>query len=86
MEYCANDVSATHVVLKHIYKEFLDRCPHPVSLAGMLEMSSIFLPVDESWQYYLNAVEYTYQDLENEMNTLLMHLAEEACHLLHDNK
>ncbi|EDV21017.1 uncharacterized protein TRIADDRAFT_64268 [Trichoplax adhaerens] len=86
MEYCATDVYATHVVLKNVYKLFLLRCPHPVSFAGMLEMSSIFLPVDESWQYYLNTVEYTYQDLENELNTLLKHLADDACHLLRNDR
>ena len=28
---------------------FLDKCPHPVTFAGMLEMSTCYLPVNEGW-------------------------------------
>ena len=53
MEYCANDVMCTHEVLGVVLPAFLRRCPHPVTLAGMLEMGGAFLPVDSSWEKYI---------------------------------
>ncbi|XP_052744548.1 DNA polymerase subunit gamma-1, mitochondrial isoform X2 [Bicyclus anynana] len=38
MKYCAGDVIATHNVLKELLPLFLERFPHPVTLAGMLEL------------------------------------------------
>lgn len=38
MRYCANDVIATHNVLRELLPMFLERFPHPVTLAGMLEL------------------------------------------------
>ncbi|KPJ20795.1 DNA polymerase subunit gamma-1, mitochondrial [Papilio xuthus] len=38
MDYCARDVIATHNVLNKLLPMFLERFPHPVTLAGMLEL------------------------------------------------
>lgn len=45
MDYCAGDVIATHNVLRETLPLFLERFPHPVTLAGMLELgkSSLYL-------------------------------------------
>jgi hypothetical protein len=40
MEYCANDVVSTHNILKELLPLFLERFPHPVTLAGMLELGN----------------------------------------------
>lgn len=40
MEYCASDVVATHEVLRELLPLFLQRFPHPVTLAGMLELGN----------------------------------------------
>lgn len=53
MKYCANDVISTHEVLDAVLPVFLQRCPHPVTLAGMLEMGGAYLPVDSSWEKYI---------------------------------
>jgi DNA polymerase gamma 1 len=46
MTYCSNDVRATFEVFQHVYPLFRSRCPHPVTLAGMLEMGSAYLPIN----------------------------------------
>ena len=53
MRYCANDVVSTHEVLGVLLPQFLQRCPHPVTLAGMLEMGGAYMPVDASWNKYI---------------------------------
>lgn len=46
------DVLATHEVLTAVLPIFLQRCSHPVTLTGMLEMGGAYLPVDTSWEKY----------------------------------
>ena len=53
MQYCAEDVFYTHEVLQKVLPLFLNRCPHPVTLAGMLEMGSAYLPVNHSWEEFI---------------------------------
>ena len=42
----------------------MERLPHPVTLAGMLEMGSAYLPVDYKWEKYLAESEGAYNDLQ----------------------
>ena len=53
MEYCAVDVKATLQVFQKMFPVFLQRCPHPVTLSGMLTMSTSYLPVNQSWFQYI---------------------------------
>jgi len=39
--------------LAKVLPRFLDKCPHPVTFAGMLEMSTCYLPVNEGWLRYV---------------------------------
>ena len=55
MSYCSEDVYHTHQVLQVVYPLFQRHCPHPVTLAGMLEMGSMYLPVNASWNRYLQS-------------------------------
>ncbi|KAM4826428.1 DNA polymerase subunit gamma-1 [Thomomys bottae] len=82
MEYCARDVWATHEVFQQQLPLFLERCPHPVTLAGMLEMSVSYLPVNQNWERYLAEAQSTYEELQREMKKSLMDLADDACQLL----
>lgn len=86
MSYCASDVAATQEVLKSLFPLFLKRFPHPVTLAGMLEISMAYLPVNRNWIQYLENSEQTYQDLGVEARFQLARRADEACSLLHDEK
>ncbi|KAJ9598238.1 hypothetical protein L9F63_011059 [Diploptera punctata] len=86
MHYCAQDVHATHNVLKQLMPLFLSRFPHPVTLAGMLELSTAYLPVNSNWNRYLTDAEQTFQDFDSESRFLLARRADEACQLLHENQ
>nr|XP_051690182.1 DNA polymerase subunit gamma-1 isoform X2 [Oryctolagus cuniculus] len=82
MQYCAQDVWATHQVFQQQLPLFLERCPHPVTLAGMLEMGVSYLPVNQNWERYLAEAQSTYEELQREMKKSLMDLANDACQLL----
>ncbi|XP_028128634.2 DNA polymerase subunit gamma-1, mitochondrial isoform X1 [Diabrotica virgifera virgifera] len=86
MEYCSKDVMATYEILQHLFPMFLERFPHPVTLAGMLELSIAYLPVNSNWTRYIEDSEQAYEDLENEGKILLADRANQACQLLHNEK
>ncbi|XP_020496500.1 DNA polymerase subunit gamma-1 [Labrus bergylta] len=86
MQYCALDVEATHQVFTEQLPLFLERCPHPVTFAGMLEMGVSYLPVNQNWGRYLEYSEDTYEELQREMKKSLMALADDACQLLQDER
>ncbi|XP_053999831.1 DNA polymerase subunit gamma-1, mitochondrial isoform X1 [Hylaeus anthracinus] len=86
MNYCANDVLATHNVLCHLFPIFEDRFPHPVTLAGMLELGTAYLPINSNWHRYLNESESTFEDLNYETKFTLAKRANAVCQLMHDEK
>nr|XP_006815395.1 PREDICTED: DNA polymerase subunit gamma-1-like [Saccoglossus kowalevskii] len=86
MSYCARDVKATHEVFSKILPMYFERFPNPVTFAAMLEMSQVYLPVNNNWQRYLNETQGTYEDLQKEMKLSLMHLANDSCELLHNDR
>uniref|UniRef100_A0A8C5MAS0 DNA polymerase subunit gamma-1 n=1 Tax=Leptobrachium leishanense TaxID=445787 RepID=A0A8C5MAS0_9ANUR len=86
MKYCALDVRATHEVFQETFPLFMERCPHPVTLAGMLEMGVSYLPVNQNWERYLDEAQSTYEELQKEMKKSLMNLANDACHLLNGDE
>ncbi|XP_043084251.1 DNA polymerase subunit gamma-1 [Puntigrus tetrazona] len=86
MQYCALDVLATHEVFIQQLPLFMERCPHPVTLAGMLEMGICYLPVNQNWKRYLEDAQTTYEELQREMKKSLMILADDACQLLEDER
>ncbi|KAJ8304121.1 hypothetical protein KUTeg_017704 [Tegillarca granosa] len=60
--------------------------PHPVTLAGMLEMGTAYLPVNENWFRYINQSNAIYNDLQRELKMSLMKLANDACEMLHNEE
>ncbi|XP_075996851.1 DNA polymerase subunit gamma-1 [Genypterus blacodes] len=86
MQYCALDVEATHEVFTEQLPLFMERCPHPVTFAGMLEMGVSYLPVNQYWERYLEDSQDTYEDLQREMKKSLMNVADDACQLLQDDR
>ncbi|XP_055948526.1 DNA polymerase subunit gamma-1-like isoform X2 [Argiope bruennichi] len=83
--YCAQDTWATFHILKKIMPMYLDRFPHPVTLCGLLEMASSYLPVNHNWEHYIHEAQSTYVDLQKELKLSLVHLANDACSLLPNN-
>ncbi|KAM4619356.1 DNA polymerase subunit gamma-1 [Polymixia lowei] len=86
MQYCALDVLATYQVFTEQLPLFMERCPHPVTFAGMLEMGVSYLPVNQNWGRYLEDSQDTYEELQREMKKSLMNLADDACQLLQDDR
>ena len=76
--YCATDVDVTHQVYSAVLPLFLSSCPHPVSFAGILEMGSSFLTVDQQWKSYIERAESVYHEMEDKVQRKLETLAEEA--------
>lgn len=79
MSYCASDVEATWRVLRQLWPLFVERFPHPVTLAGTLEMGQTYLPVSDHWNTYIHSCEQTYDDLQNELRMALCRVANSAC-------
>ncbi|KAG1862190.1 DNA polymerase family A-domain-containing protein [Suillus subluteus] len=67
LNYCAQDVFVTHAVFSKVLTAFLDRCPSPVSFAGILAMGSSFLTVNESWESYLADADRVYKELDGKV-------------------
>ncbi|XP_026221439.1 DNA polymerase subunit gamma-1 [Anabas testudineus] len=86
MQYCAMDVQATHQVFTEQLPLFMERCPHPVTFAGMLEMGVSYLPVNQNWGRYLEDSQDIYEELQREMKKSLMALADDVCQLLHGDR
>lgn len=82
VRYCANDVKATFEVFKKLFPTFSTRFPHPVTLAGMLEMSTMYLPVNTPhWSKYIERSQATYDQFEQRLSNSLQELANNACGL-----
>ncbi|XP_047352339.1 DNA polymerase subunit gamma-1, mitochondrial [Vespa velutina] len=86
MSYCASDVLATHNVFCKLFPIFQERFPHPVTFAGMLELSCTYLPVNSNWQRYIEESESIYEDLNYESKVILTKRANTVCKLMHNEK
>jgi DNA polymerase gamma 1 len=78
LDYCAADVAVTHRVYKKVFPEFLKVCPHPVSFGALRHLLSVILPVDRSWESYLENAEGTYVKLSKAVEERLVGLADKA--------
>lgn len=76
--YCAIDVGTTHAVFSQLHPAFLEACPSPVSWAGFVSMGNGFLPVNETWEKYIQNAEGTYRELEERISGKLELLAKQA--------
>lgn len=86
LTYCARDVDITFKVLCKILPAFLNVCPHPVSFAGLKELSTAFLPINEQWDHYVQNTENIYQESTQKIHEQLKTLAEDAVSLKEDPK
>ncbi|KAH7555470.1 hypothetical protein BM1_07093 [Bipolaris maydis] len=78
LNYCAADVEITHRVYQKVFPLFLETCPHPVSFAALRFLAAEILPVDETWDAYINNAEATYHRLDNGVKERLVALTEKA--------
>ncbi|KAL1956011.1 hypothetical protein VTO42DRAFT_7826 [Malbranchea cinnamomea] len=78
LDYCAADVAITHRVYRKVFPNFLETCPHPVSFAALRHLSSVILPVNESWEEYLKNAEHTYHRRIDDVQRRMVELCENA--------
>ncbi|KIX08647.1 uncharacterized protein Z518_03304 [Rhinocladiella mackenziei CBS 650.93] len=78
LDYCAADVAITHRVFQKVFPNFLETCPHPVSFGALRHLSSVILPVDKSWDEYLERAENIYQQRLKDVEQRLVQLSEAA--------
>jgi len=78
LDYCAADVEVTHKVYRKVFPAFLETCPHPVSFAALRHLSAQILPINDTWQTYLENAEGTYMKLSETVQQRLVELAEGA--------
>lgn len=84
LDYCAADVAVTHRVYSIVFPNFLKTCPHPVSFAALRHLSSVILPVDESWKAYLANAEKKYHTLSDAVQERLISLTKKALEIKDD--
>ncbi len=85
LDYCAADVAITHRVFKKVFPAFLEVCPHPVSFGALRHLSSVILPVNKSWESYIENSEETYLRLSNAVEKRLNDLADRALEVKDDS-
>ncbi|VEL16687.1 unnamed protein product [Protopolystoma xenopodis] len=56
----------------------LFRFPHPATLVGLLEMGSMYLPVDDAWPLFRQRAASTFEKNNRRQKQLLMKLANQA--------
>ncbi|KAJ5973500.1 DNA polymerase gamma [Penicillium waksmanii] len=78
LDYCAADVAITHRVYRKVFPNFLETCPHPVSFGALRHLSSVILPVNQTWQEYIKNAEETYHKRLNDVQRKLNELCNEA--------
>ena len=78
LDYCAADVAVTHRVYQKVFPSFLETCPHPVSFGALRHLSSVILPVDQSWDEYLKNADATYNSRLDDVSQRLIQLSDDA--------
>lgn len=78
LDYCAADVAITHRVYRKVFPNFLETCPHPVSFGALRHLSSVILPVNQTWQEYITKSEETYHKRLDDVQRKLVELCNEA--------
>lgn len=78
LDYCAADVEITHRVYQKVFPLFVETCPHPVSFAALRFLGAEILPVNETWDAYINNAEATYHQLEDAVRERLVALTDKA--------
>ncbi|KAI9092441.1 DNA polymerase family A-domain-containing protein [Phlyctochytrium arcticum] len=86
LTYCAEDVAVTQELFQKLWPRFKEKCPHPVSFAGMLHMGKGYLPISSDWNRYVTSADDKYAEYQDDIRTRLTELVEEAVKRGQDGK
>ncbi|TPX70936.1 DNA-directed DNA polymerase [Spizellomyces sp. 'palustris'] len=84
--YCAKDVAITHELFAKLFSRFRQKCPHPVSFAGMLHMGKGYLPVSDDWNRYVSNSQAKFDEYQEDICSRLALLAEDAVNHFGDGR
>ncbi|GAC74929.1 mitochondrial DNA polymerase gamma, catalytic subunit [Moesziomyces antarcticus T-34] len=76
LSYCASDVTVTHEIFRRTWPDFVARCPHPATMAGVFGLGSTFLPVDDEWIDYQHRCDEQFNRINDQVQKCLVELAE----------
>lgn len=86
VDYCAGDVIATSKIFDKLLPLFLEKCPHPVSFAGLKALSSCVLPTDyNKWQKYIETSEGKYQESKTLIEDKIVQIVENTVKMKDEN-
>ncbi|KAI8813655.1 DNA polymerase gamma [Cladochytrium replicatum] len=86
MAYCAKDVEVTFRLFQRLYVPFRKKCPHPVSLAGIIHMGKGYLPISNGWDEYVNGAEAKHLEYQEKIDNMLIGFANEALKMAEGEK
>ena len=86
MSYCAGDVHATVETFREVFKLYNERFPSPITFSGMLEMGTMYLPVNQNWLKYIKNCENAYEDVDQNLKNKIEKSANEACELIDERE
>ncbi|KAJ3330346.1 hypothetical protein HDU76_005892 [Blyttiomyces sp. JEL0837] len=84
MRYCAEDVRVTSALFAKLLPRFLEKNPHLISFAGMLEMGKGFLPTNKAWDDYVESAEKMCTEEVERIEARLLELAERVLPMAED--
>ncbi|OAF67784.1 Mitochondrial DNA polymerase catalytic subunit [Intoshia linei] len=85
VNYCCNDVLALFKIFKKLWPLYLHRFPHPVTLAGMLEMNKCKLPIKtDQWKLYIDSSNESSCKINAMIDETLQSVVESEKVLTHD--
>ena len=79
LDYCANDVIATHNIYKIVFPKFMSvkTNGNMVSFAGALEMGSPILPVTNRWNRYVDTCDSMVDETQGYIDNTLLKMAKD---------
>lgn len=80
LAYCATDVATTFAVFSKVWPTFKSSCPHPATLAGVLQLGSTFLPVDANWPAYLERASAKFDEMNAQVVSTLKDMVQRLMH------
>lgn len=76
LNYCARDSDITLQVFQKVFPSFIESCPNPTTLAGVLGLGSAILTIDQEWELYRERSEEKYESSRLDVSKSLVELAE----------
>ena len=78
IDYCANDVYHTHLLLHALWPLFIQKCPESMTLVGQLLLGKTFLTTDRRWLRYIDKCEDELVKSKEMINSQLIQIVDQT--------